>query len=125
MSEVSIEVQLIKDELEGKVWGVVLEPELPDAQGDIVTAEDIAKACHEFMRDYQQPDLQHSGRDAGTVLIENFVAPQDLTIGGEAVRKDSWVQGYQIDDPVVKQEVAENKITGLSLEGSGIRIAIP
>jgi len=122
--DIRIEVGLIKGELEGKVYGVVLEPDLPDSQGDDVTPEDIEKACHAHMQEALAPDVQHSGRDAGATLIENYIAPQDLLLQGQPVRKGAWVQAYQVDDPVVKQEIADGKLTGFSLEGTGTRLPI-
>jgi DNA adenine methylase len=123
--DVHIEVRLIKsDDFEGRAYGVVLEPDLPDSQGDIVSVDEIQKASDEFMRDYLQPDVQHSGRDAGAQLVENYIAPADFTLGDEPITKGSWVQAYRIDDPVVKEEVRTGKLTGLSLEGTGERAPI-
>lgn len=126
---VAITVALIKAaDFDGKVWGIVLEPNLEDSQGDVVTTEDIEKACHAHMQEAKEPDVQHSGRLAGAVLIENYIAPVDFTlkseVGEESVREGSWVQGYQIEDPVVKDEVRTGKLTGYSLEGAGIRTPI-
>ncbi len=127
MREFSHPVSLRKADREGKFYGVVLEPNLPDAHGDVFTPVEIEKAAHAFMRDYSMAkaehaaDVQHSGRDAGADLIENFIAPVDMVLGGEPVTRSSWVQAWQIDDPLLKQEVDEGKITGLSLEGTGVR----
>jgi hypothetical protein len=126
-AEVAYTCPLRKSDVEGKFYGVVLEPGLEDSQGDIFAPAEIEKACHGFMRDYSlskaehSPDVQHSGRDAGADLIENYIAPMDMVLGGEPVTKSSWVQAWQIDDPLVKQEVDEGKLTGLSLEGLGFR----
>ena len=120
-------VPLRKSEVEGKFYGVVLEPDIPDAHGDSFDAPAIEEAAHAFMRDYSMskaehsPDVQHDGGDAGADLLENYVAPMDMVLGGEPVTKSSWVQAWQIDDPLVKQEVDEGKLTGLSLEGLGVR----
>lgn len=126
---VAWDVKLIKGELEGKVYGIVLEPELEDSQGDICSAEDIEKACHAHMQEALAPDVQHSGRHAGAVLIENYIAQADFVLksedGEEAqVRKGSWVQAYLITDPVVKEEVRTRKLTGFSMEGTGIRLPL-
>lgn len=124
---VSIDVKLIKGDVEGKVYGVVLEPGLEDVQGDIPSAAEIEKACHRHMQEALSPDVQHSGRDAGAVLIENYIAPADLIIGGaggQPVRKGAWVQAYQVEDPVVKQEIADGQITGFSMEGTGLRVPL-
>lgn len=125
---VEITVELVKGEFEGKVYGIVLEPDLPDSQDDEVTPEDIEKACHAHLQEALEPDVQHSGRSAGAHLIEHYIAPVDFTLptpdGPREVRKGSWVQAYQVEDPVVKEEVRTGKLTGFSLEGTGIRLPI-
>lgn len=126
-ADINHDVKLWKGEREGKFYGVVLEPDLPDSQDDEVGPEEIEKACHEFMRAYQNDrqahdaDVQHAGRSAGADLIENFIAPQDMTIEGEPVRKGAWVTGWQVNDPVVKSEIENGELTGLSIEGSAFR----
>jgi hypothetical protein len=124
---VDLTVTLHKAEPEGMFWGVVLVPGLPDAHGDVFTRAEIEKTAHQFMRDYSaaraehSPDVEHSGRDAGADLLENFLAPQDLTLGGKPVKAGSWVQAWHVNDPLTKAEIAEGKLTGLSLEGTGFR----
>ena len=43
------------DYLQAIVLGIVLEPEVVDAQGDIYTAEEIRAAAHRFMEDFGLP----------------------------------------------------------------------
>lgn len=122
-SEIDLVVPIYKSEIEGKVWGVVMEPELEDSQGDIASTEEIAKTCHDFMT-ARRADVQHSGEIAKADLIENYVAPTDFTLAGQPVREGSWVQGWQVHDPLVKTEIAEGKLTGLSLHGYGVRTPV-
>jgi hypothetical protein len=127
MAQVDLTIRLRKADAEGKYYAVVTEPELPDSQGDRFAPEVIEKMCHSFMRRYamakaeHSPDVHHSGRDAGADLIENFIAPCDLTLAGEPVTAGSWVQAWWIDDPLTKAEIERDEITGLSLEGTGFR----
>jgi len=126
-AEFSHTVSLRKSDVEGKFYGVVLEPDLPDAHGDVFGAPAIEEAAHAFMRDYalskaeHSPDVQHGGADAGADLLEHYIAPADMALAGEPVTKGSWVQAWQINDPLVKAEINEGKLTGLSLEGIGTR----
>lgn len=127
MSRVDLTVRLRKTEIEGKFYAVVTEPELPDSDDDRFSPVEIEKMAHAFMRNYamakaqHSPDVHHSGRDAGADLIENFCAPCDMTLAGEPVTAGSWVQAWQVDDPLTKAEIQRGEITGLSLEGSGFR----
>lgn len=120
--DVSIEVPIWKSATEGKVYGVVLEPDLTDSQGDRVSPAEIEKACHKYMGESQKADVQHSEEQAGAHLIENYIAPQDLMLEGEHVTKGSWVQAWQITDPIVKKEVEDGVLTGFSIGGAGVRL---
>jgi len=125
--QVDLTVKLHKTERQGIFTGIVLEPDLPDAHEDTFSRAEIERTCHDFMRDYAMskaecsPDVEHTGRDAAADLLENFIAPQDMTIDGEHVSAGSWVQTWLVNDPLTKSEIEEQKLTGLSLEGTGYR----
>jgi hypothetical protein len=127
MSQVDLIVPLRKTERQGIFTGVVLAPGLPDAHEDVFSAPEIEATAHQFMRDYalskaeHSPDVEHSGRDAGAELLENFVAPCDLVIAGEPVRAGSWLQTWKVNDSLTKAEIEDGLLTGLSLEGTGYR----
>jgi hypothetical protein len=127
VAHVDLTIRLRKSEAEGKFFAVVTEPELPDSDDDRFSPAEIEKMAHEFMRNYamakaeHSPDVHHGGRDAGADLIENFIAPCDLTLAGEPVTAGSWVQAWQVDDPQTRQEIERGEITGVSLEGTGVR----
>jgi hypothetical protein len=127
VSTVDLIVPLRKTERQGIFTGIVLEPNLEDAHGDVFSAPEIERTCHDFMREYamskaeHSPDVGHVGRDPEADLLENFIAPQDMLIGGEHVSKGSWVQSWLVNCPLTKQEIEEGELTGLSLEGTGFR----
>lgn len=121
-ADLVIEFPIRKAEREGKVWGVVLDPTVTDSQKDDVSAEEIAKACHKYMVESRKADVRHSEEQTGADLIENYIAPADLVIEGQPVAKGCWIQAWQINDPIVKQEVDEKKLTGFSIGGSGFRV---
>jgi Putative phage serine protease XkdF len=120
-SEFAVTVPIWKSEIEGKVWGIVLEPNLEDSEGDTVSPEEIQKACHDFMVASRKADVQHNGTQVDADLIENYIAPHDMQLAGKSITKGSWVQGWWANDPVLKRELAEGKLTGLSMGGSAIR----
>jgi hypothetical protein len=124
MSEFSHQVEFVKSEREGKVFGVVLEANLPDSQGDVISPEEIEKACHAYMAESRRANVQHAGDDAGADLIENWIAPQDVTLGGRRITKGSWLQGWHVRDPLLKQQIAAGEITGFSIEGTGERTPV-
>ncbi len=122
--------ELFKGDIEGKFYGVVAVPDLEDSQGDVLSKAEIESACHQFMRDYalskadHAPDLQHSGIRADADLVENYVAPAGASLGGKPLVEGSWITGWQVNDPLLKQAINEGRFDALSLEGTGFRTPI-
>lgn len=109
------------------VYGVVLEPDVEDAQGDVITADEIERAAHRFMHKYatRRADLgtDHT-RDVGRdrlAIVESMVAPIDFTLGSQRVRKGSWVLTAKVLDPALWAGVKQGVYTGWSIEGWGDR----
>jgi hypothetical protein len=106
------------------VYGVVLEPGTFDQQGDITTEEEIFKAMHDYMVKHQTINLQHTPVEVDTIIVENFIAPTDMDINGEAVVKGAWVMGVKVLNDVVWKAIEEGTFTGYSIEGRGMRTPI-
>jgi len=120
---------IVKSASKGIVTGIVLEPgdeNQRDLQGQFLNEEEIEKAMYVFMTNHQNLGLQHqsilkSGKDSNrqAVLIENYIAPQDITIGTETVKKGSWIQTWQTFGEV-KEMIDKGLKTGFSIGGTGI-----
>ena len=108
------------------VLGVVLEPDTVDAQQDIYDAPTIRKAAHLYMERYQNMGLQHKELvNDRVILLESYIAPVDMTIGGQAVKAGSWVMGVRFDDAELWKGVKSGKITGFSIGGYATRTEEP
>ncbi len=104
------------------VLGVVLEPEVVDAQGDIYSAEEIRSAAHKFMENFQGLGLQHRDRVNGDVkILESYLAPEDLVIGGTAMKKGTWLFGVRVLSDELWGMVKDGALTGFSIGGSARR----
>jgi DNA adenine methylase len=101
------------------VLGIVLEPEVVDAQGDIYSAEEVRKAAHKFMEDFGGLGLMHRMRVNGQVkVVESFLAPLDLHIGEVLVRKGTWLLAVRILSDELWSKVKGGSLTGFSIGGS-------
>lgn len=112
------------------VYGEVLVPDVFDAHGDKITAEEIEKACHWFMENSQENDVMHKGDAINSQIVENYIAPQDLEFTnpkGEKVKvtKGTWVMGTKIYDEAIWKQVKEGKLNGFSIGGLGFKEEIP
>jgi DNA adenine methylase len=105
------------------VLGVVLEPEVVDAQGDIYSAEEIRGAAHRFMEDFQGLGLQHRERVNGDVkILESYLAPDDLSIGGTAIKKGTWLFGVRVSSDELWGMVKDGALSGFSIGGTARKV---
>lgn len=121
---------LMLDQDQQIVYGVVLTPDVEDSQGDILSPQEIEKAAHRWLVEYRKHDVQHAEvakDDDGQPIaepVESFIAPCDLTIAGEQVRKGAWVLATRVNDTKTWDEIRTGQRTGYSIGGTGVREAI-
>ncbi len=103
--------------------GVVLEPDVVDAQNDRYSKEEVRRACHRFAEFYLNAGLMHRELANGRIVIlENYLAPCDFVAeNGEQVKEGTWLQGRGYRDDEIWQKIKNGDLTGLSIGGSAIR----
>ena len=115
--ETDVKVITKQDDPQKLVYGVVYEPDVPDAHDDYMTAEEIEKAAHGFMEHYRNIDAQHDfSTEAGTV-VQSYIAPVDMVVEGETITKGSWVLVTKATD-TMWEAIEKGDFTGYSLAGT-------
>ncbi|MCY7823848.1 XkdF-like putative serine protease domain-containing protein [Bacillus inaquosorum] len=99
------------------VYGIVYEPDTVDAHGDFMTAAEIEKAAHGFLKDAREIDKQHDFQGGVGEVVESYVAPADFEMNGETIKKGSWVLVTKASDEVWEQ-IKKGEITGYSMAGT-------
>jgi len=99
------------------VYGVVMEPETYDTDNNWTTAEEIEKAAHYWMENYQAIGHEHSYGVGSILPVESFIAPTDMQIGSSEVRKGSWVLAVKVMDEDRWEMVKSGDYTGFSIGG--------
>lgn len=104
----------------GFVLSPILEPEVVDLQGDIVSIEEIEKAAHGYMEDSQQGGFMHTEPldQTDVVLVESYLARSDTEIAGVSVRKGTWIGGWRVYNKTLRKMIREGHITGVSIGGA-------
>ena len=101
------------------VLGIVLEPEVIDAQGDIYSADEVRQAAHRFMEQFGELGLMHRRKLGDQVkVVETFLAPADFTLGDVPVRQGTWLLAVRILDDDLWQKVKDGQLTGFSVGGT-------
>ncbi|MEC0714507.1 XkdF-like putative serine protease domain-containing protein, partial [Bacillus haynesii] len=96
---------------------IVYEPDTPDAHGDFMTAPEIEKAAHGFLKDAREIDKQHDFQGGVGEVVESYVAPADFEVNGETIKKGSWVLVTKASDEIWEQ-IKKGEITGYSMAGT-------
>ncbi|MBW1939375.1 MAG: hypothetical protein JRI67_11555 [Deltaproteobacteria bacterium] len=99
------------------VCGIVYEPNVEDAHGDMATEEEIRKAAYQFMEEVQVFKINHKGSRVKAKILESYIAPQDLVIAGQNIRKGTWLLTTRILDKDVWNDIKAGKLTGYSMAG--------
>lgn len=99
------------------VYGLVYEPDVEDAHGDSMSADEIEKAAHSFMKDARNIDKQHDFNAGVGEVVESYIAPADFTIGDETITKGSWVMVTKASDEIW-EDIRKGSITGYSMAGT-------
>ncbi|AVI41057.1 XkdF-like putative serine protease domain-containing protein [Bacillus pumilus] len=105
------------DDAQRLVYGIVYEPNVADAHGDYMTPAEIEKAAHGFLKDAREIDKQHDFQGGVGEVVESYIAPSDFEMGGEVIKKGSWVLVTKASDEIWEQ-IQKGEITGYSMAGT-------
>jgi len=119
-------VDFIKVEEEKRlVTGVVIEPEVEDTYGDVISADEIEKAMIRFMEGDPQIRVEHDpDYKPKVVIIENWIEREGRLMGEQFVKAGSWLMTTKIFDDGVWDMIKSGKLNGLSFRGPGLGVPI-
>ncbi|MCP4677375.1 MAG: hypothetical protein GY854_18045, partial [Deltaproteobacteria bacterium] len=105
------------------VLGVVLEPEIVDAQNEIYSKEEIRRVAHRFLEEFGGLGLQHSFRINNLVkILESYLTPAGFTIAKKEIPEGTWLLAVRILDDELWDQVVKGELTGFSVGGSAIEV---
>lgn len=112
-----------KDAEKQIVTGPVLVPDKPDREGDVVRKDNIEEVAHDYLQSHQQAvDEMHDNRPrAQHSVVESYLAPDDIDMGGDTVDEGSWVVSVQLGDEAWAK-VQNGEYRGFSIQGPGRRL---
>lgn len=115
-----IEVAIKKQDAEQQiVFGEVFAPGITDAQGDRMSAAEIAKAAYLFMEKGRltKIDTNHDLLPNGSYIVETFIA----RAGDPTFIAGAWVIGVKVPDPALWAAIKKGELNGFSFDGAGFR----
>lgn len=116
--DVEFDVRVVKNDDSAKklLYGIVYEPNEIDAHGDSMNSEEIEKTAHEFMKFYRNIDTEHNLIAGAGYVVECYIAPVDMEIGTQKIKKGSWVLVTEATDEIW-EDYLNGEITGYSMYG--------
>lgn len=101
----------------------VLTPDEEDRNGDVISADEIIKTAHDFGMNMWIKFLNIDHKENSDIdeskfaYVENFIAPNDITIGDEIVKQWSWYVWIKFFDEELYQKIKEGEFVGVSMQG--------
>jgi hypothetical protein len=116
--EFDAEVKKFSDEGELQcVWAEVYVPNLPDAHGDYMTADEIRKMAHRFLAQQktQSVDVQHDEDPSRALeIVESYIC--DVPEHPDGFIQGSWVVCCHVEDQGVWAKIKAGELNGFSMQ---------
>lgn len=107
-----------------EVTGIVLEPNVTDGQGDIYSAETIAKAMETFMTRLAKSEaelgVQHSDFTKNLKVLESWIVKEASSMGGTLLKAGTWMATVKVLDDDTWESVKNGDLTGFSIGGTAL-----
>lgn len=114
------------DEAKRVVLGPVLIPDVADLQNEIISAEEIEKTAHNFMKALSNgnahPGQMHKEFKGDLHIVESYIMPADAVVNGHVIKKGTWMLGVHIPDDAAWKKIKAGKYKGFSVGGFARKI---
>jgi len=105
------------------VYGIVSEPNVIDAQDDVMDIETIEKAAHMWLANFGEIGFMHYNlvNKKAIEVVESYTAPIDFKYDGseELITKGTWVLVIKVNDENYWNMIKAGAIKGLSIGATG------
>jgi hypothetical protein len=108
-------IQKSKDTKLKQALFVVMVPDEEDTHGDITSAEEIAKACHNFNKFCRKANLFHIAETDAFDIAESYIAPVEMQFGEEVIKAGTWLAMVQVNDDELWADMESGEVAGLSI----------
>lgn len=116
-------VKAVNEELKQATF-IVMVPDEVDLHGDIISEEEVRKACHNFNRFCGQANLFHITKTNTFEFAESYIVPTDIVLGDKFVKKGTWLAVVQALDDNLWELIKSGEINGLSIGALGYKTDI-
>lgn len=94
---------------------IVMVPDEVDLHGDIISEDEVRKACFNFNKHCRSPNLFHVVKTASFEFAESYVSPVEFQLGEKTVKKGTWLATVQVNDDTLWELIKSGEVNGLSI----------
>lgn len=103
------------DEELKQVTYVAMIPDHTDLHGDYTSEQEVRKAKESFNKSMMRANLFHMTMTDTFSVIESYLAPCDMILNSQFVKKSTWLMTLQVHNDDVWQMIKDDEITGISI----------
>lgn len=96
---------------------LVLAPDEVDLHGDIYSADEVRKACHNFNQHCMKANLLHLVETDTFDIVESYIAPVDMVLNDVIIKAGSWMSVLQVHSEEIWSDIKNGSLTGVSIGG--------
>ena len=112
---VKLPVTKAVDEELKQVTYVAMIPDHTDLHGDYTSENEVRKAKESFNKSMMRANLFHMVMTDTFDVIESYLAPCDMVLNDQFVKKSTWLMTLQVHDDTLWQMIKDDEITGISI----------
>jgi hypothetical protein len=98
-----------------QVTYVAMIPDHTDLHGDYTSENEVRKAKESFNKSMMRANLFHLVMTDTFDVIESYLAPCDMVLNDQFVKKSTWLMTLQVHDDALWQMIKDDEITGISI----------
>ena len=103
------------DEELKQVTYVAMIPDHTDLHGDYTSEQEVRKAKESFNKSLMRANLFHMAMTDTFDVIESYLAPCEMILNEQLVKKSTWLMTLQVHDDDLWQMIKDEEITGISI----------
>ena len=112
---VNLPITKALDEELKQVTYVAMIPDSTDLHGDYTSEAEVRKAKESFNKSMMRANLFHMTMTDAFEVIESYLAPCDMILNDQFVKKSTWLMTLQVNNDDVWQMIKDDEITGISI----------
>jgi hypothetical protein len=115
LPNVKLPITKAVDEELKQVTYVAMIPDHTDLHGDYTSENEVRKAKESFNKSMMRANLFHMVMTDTFDVIESYLAPCDMVLNDQFVKKSTWLMTLQVHDDTLWQMIKDDEITGISI----------